>query len=52
MAAHGADRIEDVVDRFADGDGSAEITTGFEVPSTGVEDVFRVALRVRALRPN
>lgn len=51
LLVHGGARVEDLVDRFKAGDGFAEIATDFDVPSAELEDVIRVALRVRGLRP-
>lgn len=48
LVVHGGARVEDLVDRFKAGDGVAEIAADFDVPSAEVEDVIRVALRLRA----
>jgi uncharacterized protein (DUF433 family) len=50
VVAQGGARVEDLVDRFKAGDGVAEVAADFDVTSADVEDVIRVALRVRALR--
>lgn len=48
LVVHGGARVEDLVDRFQAGDGFADIAADFAVPTSEVEDVIRVALRLAA----